>query len=1526
MTYASYVGSGIGNAASTGGTSDDINKGFTSTNTGSLYIAFMYNPKTASTTSDYSVMLGTAAGTSVTSFYGKFYVQKDASNNLRFGITKSNAASISYTGYTYSLNTTYMIVIRYDFVSGTANDQAYLFINPVLGGTEPAASLTGATDAAADPAQLTSICLRQSTTTAGASYDGIRIGTTWASVTPSSAPIVTAASPTGTVGTAFSYTISATNSPTSYAIANGTLPAGLSLNTTNGLISGTPTTAETPIVGVTATNGSGASAAANLSFNISAAGLSSQTITFGALTPAIYGDAAFGLTATASSNLAVSYASSNTAVATVSGSTVTIVGAGSTDITASQAGDVNYNAAPDVIQSLVVGAKALTVTSPIASDKVYTGTNPTTTTIAGTLAGIVGADDVILVGTGTFATVNVANGISVASTSTLGGTKAGNYSLAQPTGLTANITQAPQTISFAATAHKTTASSDYNGGATSATSGTNSITYVSSNLSVATIVSGLIHIVGVGTTTITASQAASSNYLAATDKTQTLTVALPPLAGWDFNAVTSAGVATFTANTFNSNLISTAGASDIVRGATAALSSGASSFRTVGFKNEGISTANTDYFQISLAPTTGKLLSLSTIDADFVGTATFAASPGVSSQFSYSLDGTNFTLIGSPQIIIGTPQTLAQIDLSGIAALQNVPNGTTITIRYYASGQTTSGGWGFSSATVGTDGLAIRGSVIAMAPTTSIPDPNFEAKLIALGIDSGVADGKVLTSSINTLTTLDVSSSSITNLTGIQDFVALQDLRCSNNSLTSLNVSALTNLRTLYCDNNSLPSLDLHLLSNLNYLECENNLITDLNISGLTNLYYIGCKSNKLTTLNVSAYPGLTYLDVDDNNLTSLIVPTGTILNDLYCSNNNLTSLDLSGLTKLDFFEATGNPLTCVIVDYASLVRPTLTSNLTIPEWTVDDRTVFGYNTVLFADITEQYSSTPTALTTNIKCSKNITGTPNKTFPITTSTVVTWTFDGGSGNIITANQNVIIQAARWDGSAWSNTTGPTASIEAVIEGVYSTTTNGVFTAKKVTVNSGSLTVNSGTNLTVQNELVNNLTADKVVIENNANLVQVNAVSNTGAITVNRNSASLKLLDYTLWSSPVIGQKLKAFSPATLDTRFYTYNPSSNIYAAVSSPLTTDFAIGTGYLIRMPNDHPTTATVWNGTFTGTPNNGNVNVTVANAAFNAVGNPYPSTLSADAFISANAITEALYFWRKTNGVIGTAYATYTMAGGVGTGAGTGGITPNGTIQLGQGFIAKATSGTITFTNAMRTTNNANQFLKTKLTEKNRIWLNLSAGSEPVNQMMVAYMDGATTGIDAAIDGRYINDNPTALNSDINGEEFVIQGKGLPFDATDTVPLTFKTASAGSFTIAIDHVDGLFSNNQEIFLKDTATGIEQDLKVGSYTFTSNVGAFNSRFLLTYKASKSLGINNLVFDANSILVFKQNGALNINAGKTVIKNLRVFDIKGMLIFEQKDVNASTTTLKNFMEGKQTILIQITSDENKTVTKKAIY
>lgn len=85
-----------------------------------------------------------------------------------------------------------------------------------------------------------------------------------------------------------------------------------------------------------------------------------------------------------------------------------------------------------------ITALALTISSPAAVSKSFDGT--TAATITGSLSGVISGDAVTLSGTGTFASSAVGTGIAVTSTSTLGGADAGNYTLTQPTGLTADIT------------------------------------------------------------------------------------------------------------------------------------------------------------------------------------------------------------------------------------------------------------------------------------------------------------------------------------------------------------------------------------------------------------------------------------------------------------------------------------------------------------------------------------------------------------------------------------------------------------------------------------------------------------------------------------------------------------------------------------------------------------------------------------------------------------------------------------------------------------------------------------------------------------------------------------------------------------------------------------------------------------------------------------------------------------------------------------------------------------------------------
>ena len=526
------------------------------------------------------------------------------------------------------------------------------------------------------------------------------------------------------------------------------------------------------------------------------------------------------------------------------------------------------------------------------------------------------------------------------------------------------------------------------------------------------------------------------------------------------------------------------------------------------------------------------------------------------------------------------------------------------------------------------------------------------------------------------------------------------------------------------------------------------------------------------------------------------------------------------------------------------------------------------------------------------------------------------------------------KATTWDGTAWDLGT-PTSTVDGVVSGNYTVPAN-IFCRALTVNNSANVTVPAGRNVTLAGVLT--VSSGSFTLASNANLNQTSNVANTGNIIVNRDSNALSRLDYTMWSSPVTNasQFLTTFSPATDLARFYNYTNSTNAYASIASPSTTPFTNGSGYLIRMPNTAvtaPATET-FAGQYTGVANNGNVPVTLeyidAAHPYNAVGNPYPSAINADTFLTTNNVTNSyiggtLYFWRKTSGAGGSAYASYTSLGGAGTAAsGSSAVLPNGFIPVGQGFIVAANAAATVnlFTNAMRVANNSNIFFKTRqVAEKSRVWLNLTNEAGAFSQMLVGYMDGASKGVDAT-DGKYINDSATALTSNIEGGEYVIQGRPA-FDASDVVALNFKAAAAGTFTITKDSADGVFATGQDVYFVDATNGTETNLQTDAYTFSAPAGTSNARFSLKYQ--KTLGINVNAFNDNGVAVYRNNGTINVSSGANEISSIKVYDILGRVIAEQNNVNANSATINNLRATNQVLLVKVTGADNTVVTKKVV-
>jgi hypothetical protein len=207
---------------------------------------------------------------------------------------------------------------------------------------------------------------------------------------------------------------------------------------------------------------------------------------------------------------------------------------------------------------------------------------------------------------------------------------------------------------------------------------------------------------------------------------------------------------------------------------------------------------------------------------------------------------------------------------------------------------------------------------------TYVPDDNFEQALINLGYDN-VLDDSVLTTNIDTVTYLNIDNQSIADLTGIASFTALKTLYCSDNPLTSLDVSENTNLQILICQSTFLNGLDVSENVNLTTLACTsgdgNNYIPNLDLSQNTALVYLSCQRVGLTNLDLSQNTALVSLSCSSNwSLTTLDLSNNTALVYLDCTDNPLTSLDIrngnnTNMANISVYECYN--LTCINVDDA---------------------------------------------------------------------------------------------------------------------------------------------------------------------------------------------------------------------------------------------------------------------------------------------------------------------------------------------------------------------------------------------------------------------------------------------------------------------------------------------------------------------------------------------------------------------------------------------------------------------------------
>ncbi|MQP24634.1 hypothetical protein GFJ94_06110 [Flavobacterium sp. LMO8] len=586
-----------------------------------------------------------------------------------------------------------------------------------------------------------------------------------------------------------------------------------------------------------------------------------------------------------------------------------------------------------------------------------------------------------------------------------------------------------------------------------------------------------------------------------------------------------------------------------------------------------------------------------------------------------------------------------------------------------------------------------------------------------------------------------------------------------------------------------------------------------------------------------------------------------------------------------------------------------------------------------------------------------------------------------NGNYITIVTGAVLGGNSWIGvtnsdwtvlTNWSANQIPTALDDVIIP----VTPNNPVINGGVNAVVNKITIQSGANLTINNDGFLTATdvvdlAGDIILEDHASLIQINNVANTattGTMILKRTS-SLRNVDYVYWSSPVTNFNVNNISPLTTIAAELkwdaTIGANMNGYGNWE-PTSENMVVGKGYAVRSPDGFTSTPALFNTSFTGIPNNGTIttpisrgtydgpdydndaNPATANATknddnFNLIGNPYPSAISADAFLNANSNIEGFVnIWSHgtlpssavTSPFYGsfvynyspTDYITYNKSG-----QSTGPGSFNGNIASGQGFFVlmksntASTTETVTFTNAMRSTSYDNDHFFRIPADEGRVWLDIVEQDNNTHlRTLVAYKDGATDGVDRDYDAT--TDRKPILNifSLIGTDIFKIQGRATPLNQNDIVPIGITVPVTGDYHIGIGQLDGIFTNpTQGIYLEDKDLNQVHDLKANPYYFTANAGVYENRFLLKYTNTLSNVDNDFI---NNQVIIINNDNLIIRAQNQLIKSVTIFDVLGREIKNYNNINSQEMILDDLQKSKDLKIVKVTLDNGMVYNLKAIY
>jgi hypothetical protein len=716
-------------------------------------------------------------------------------------------------------------------------------------------------------------------------------------------------------------------------------------------------------------------------------------------------------------------------------------------------------------------------------------------------------------------------------------------------------------------------------------------------------------------------------------------------------------------------------------------------------------------------------------------------------------------------------------------------------------------------------------------------------------------------------------------------------------------------------------------------------------------------------------------------NYTTL--PSGTILTDIASGSSfDTLSFDLNAYTN-------ENTLRIRIEYYAEWCDGIAIDDINLyGEKPVN--TAFDYDTTTvdaYTDAAGTISYTPNTPATTIYIKPTLTQLENATFSIPVSTTLSNGCTVSSSILVTNNSKVFKGGGTdWnDPNSWKPAGVPTPDNCVIIpDGEACKVPNNTTTpfppfgyqayAKNLTVhNTGTIEVVADNYLTVT-DWINVKTGGDLTIKSGGSLIQetdVTTNNNTGNITMERTATIASSYDYIYWSSPVEDFNVTNVSPGS--SNIYEWIPTIGGNYGDWSATSENMTPGKGYIIRNINGTPTPSTP---EFVGTPNNGIITKAITRGTYNGgdypgggstmatklddnwnlIGNPYPSAISADTFISTNAsvigddtnnaIQGTVYLWRHLETPSNTTndpfyqnyvynynsndYVAYNSTGSNPSGF-------DGKIASGQAFFVlmehtAPVNSNVVFNNTMRDgTLNNNQFYRTNdasertsNTEKHRIWLDLIAPNNTANAILIGYVEGATNSKDKLYDAFELSETNTRFYSLLEEEKMAIQGKALPFQDTDTVSLGIVIPENGNYTIAINALDGLFQDtNQAVFIEDTYTNTIHNLRINPFSFNINAGTYNDRFILRY-TDQSLSIDDYEVSGLEILA-PSNSYIKVKSGNDNIKTVVVYDLLGRALINKTEINASEIRLNNHNFSEGTYIVKAILSNGKQKIQKVV-